>query len=433
LDAEYYRPSHLNYEKLLRNKKAVPLSTLANFMIGPFGSAFTVDNYVDIPDYRYIRGKDVKRMRILDSDNVYMPKSDYERLSKYALKENDILVSVVATIGNSALVTKKDLPAIFSCKSSVIRTKSINPKYLVVYLNSRFGCELLKRKERGAIQKGLNLDDLKVLDIYVPDNSFQNQIEKLYDQSIEKIEKSKSKYQEAEELLLKEVGLDNFESDESAINVKNFKGSFLSSGRLDAEFYQPKYEKYLEKIQKHTNSHGLLKDICNKYDKNFTPIDDQKYKYIELSNTGKTGFISDYTYADGIELPTRARRLVKEGNVLVSSIEGSLDSCAIIGKEHDNSICSTGFFVIDSDIINSETLVVLFKSEIMQQVLKQYCSGTILSSINKDEFNRIPLPIICSKTQEKIATKLKESFKLRSESEVLLEKAKSMVEYVVVN
>lgn len=433
MDAEYYRPSHLNYEKLLRNKKAVPLSTLANFMIGPFGSAFTVDNYVDIPDYRYIRGKDVKRMRILDSDNVYMPKSDYERLSKYALKENDILVSVVATIGNSALVTKKDLPAIFSCKSSVIRTKSINPKYLVVYLNSRFGCELLKRKERGAIQKGLNLDDLKVLDIYVPDNSFQNQIEKLYDQSIEKIEKSKSKYQEAEELLLKEVGLDNFESDESAINVKNFKGSFLSSGRLDAEFYQPKYEKYLEKIQKHTNSHGLLKDICNKYDKNFTPIDDQKYKYIELSNTGKTGFISDYTYADGIELPTRARRLVKEGNVLVSSIEGSLDSCAIIGKEHDNSICSTGFFVIDSDIINSETLVVLFKSEIMQQVLKQYCSGTILSSINKDEFNRIPLPIICSKTQEKIATKLKESFKLRSESEVLLEKAKSMVEYVVVN
>lgn len=56
-----------------------------------------------------------------------------------------------------------------------------------------------------------------------------------------------------------------------------------------------------------------------------------KYKYIELSNIGKSGEISNVDTLVGAELPTRARRIVKKGQVIVSSIEGSLESCALIG------------------------------------------------------------------------------------------------------
>ena len=45
-----------------------------------------------------------------------MDGEDFNRLSKYSLKADDILVSVVGTLGNACIVSEKDLPAVFSCK-----------------------------------------------------------------------------------------------------------------------------------------------------------------------------------------------------------------------------------------------------------------------------------------------------------------------------
>ena len=69
-------------------------------------------------------------------------------------------------------------------------------------------------------------------------------------------------------------------------------------------------------------------------------------------------------------MPTRARRKVETNDIIVSSIEGSLQSCALIPEKYNNSLCSTGFYVINSDEINSETLLVLFKSEPLQNILR---------------------------------------------------------------
>ena len=204
-DAEYYKPTMLYYESIIENHSGSKLlSDCADFLIGPFGSAFTVDNYTEDRTYRYIRGKDVKPLQLMDNDNVYMPESDYNRLIRYALKENDILVSVVGTIGNAALVMNKDLPGIFSCKSTVVRVRGIQAPYLLAYLNCKFGQSLLLRKERGAVQKGLNLDDLKTLNVFIPNDPnefFQSEISKLFVTSCELLAKSKEIYKEAEELL----------------------------------------------------------------------------------------------------------------------------------------------------------------------------------------------------------------------------------------
>ena len=65
---------------------------------------------------------------------------------------NDILISVVGTLGNACIVQKEEIPAIFSCKSTVIKAKRVDPFYLLSYLNSKYGKTLLLRKERGAIR-----------------------------------------------------------------------------------------------------------------------------------------------------------------------------------------------------------------------------------------------------------------------------------------
>jgi restriction endonuclease S subunit len=84
--------------------------------------------------------------------------------------------------------------------------------------------------------------------------------------------------------------------------------------------------------------------------------------------------------------------------------------------------------VINSEKINPETLLVLFKSELIQNILKQNCSGTILTAINKTEFQNIPVPLIDNEIQQQIAELIEKSFSLRRESEQLLDEAKTMVE-----
>ncbi len=113
LDAEYYKKQHLLYKQKVESFAHDSLKNIANFVIGPFGSAYDTSNYVEESDYRYVRGQDVKPFELKSSSAKYMTKEDYERLIKYALIPGDILVSVVGTIGNSCIVREKDVPGIF--------------------------------------------------------------------------------------------------------------------------------------------------------------------------------------------------------------------------------------------------------------------------------------------------------------------------------
>jgi len=214
-------------------------------------------------------------------------------------------------------------------------------------------------------------------------------------------------------------------------NIKHFITSFRSTGRLDAEYYQRKYEEYSKLIKSYTNGWEPIQECCVIYDRSFIPDKNKNYKYIELANIGSTGGIQHVQSYLGNELPSRAKRQVFTNNVLISSIEGSLESCALVTEEYNRNICSTGFHILSSNRINSETLMLLFKSKIIQCLLKQRCSGTILTAINKDELCKIPIPLIDNISQNKIASLVTESFHLRRQSDYLLEIAKKTVEIAI--
>lgn len=144
-----------------------------------------------------------------------------------------------------------------------------------------------------------------------------------------------------------------------------------------------------------------------------------------------SGDISGVESKNGGKLPSRARRRVRKGQVIVSSVEGSLQSCGLITDEFDDAVCSMGFYVLESDKINSETLLVLFKSKTIQALMKQRCSGTILTAITKDEFLAMPFPEIDVKVQKEIAKKVRESFAQRKRSEWLMGCAKRTVEIAI--
>ena len=236
--------------------------------------------------------------------------------------------------------------------------------------------------------------------------------------------------EQAQTLLLSELGLTNWQPKHQLAFIKNYSDTEQAE-RIDAEYYQPKYEEIINAIKNYPGGWDTLDELAISKNKNFKPKDKEQYQYIELANIAGNGEIIDCMFEEGQDLPTRARRKIATGDVIVSSIEGSLSSIALIEKEYDQALCSTGFHVINSNVFNSETLLVLLKSIVGQLQLKKGCNGTILTAISKDEFGKVILPNVAEQKQIQIKQKVTESFNLRKQSKHLLESAKKAVEMAI--
>ena len=353
-----------------------------------------------------------------------------EGTRKLAQNGDFIISRLRSYLKEFAVVQSTNAKQVFSTEYLVYRPKTdkISANTLLVFCLTDEVQTILNHSQYGTEHP--RFYEFVFNELPLPDVLFDldKKINELFKIAHSKRKYSQTLYRQAEELFLETIGLQDFKPSKENISIKTLKESFLETGRLDAEYYQPKYENYIDLVKNYKNGFELLQNICNLKDNNFTPEDTKEYKYIELADIGNQGNIRSYITTQGNELPSRARRKVNTNDVMISSIEGSLQSCALVTENYDNALCSTGFYVINSKKINSETLLVLFKSEIIQNILKQGCSGTILTSINKPEFQNIPIPIIDLSTQQQISTLIKESYNLYRESEKLLQEAKEMLE-----
>ncbi len=429
IDAEFFQKEYLRIETLLMQKSFKRLCDTDCKILHPAEiKRIFVDENNGI---WFFRTQNIRPLKINQSNDVFISFKDAEKLSKNKIKKYDIVITRTGANYGQTAIYNYDKIAIGSSHTFIVRNSYFNQFYLAVFFNTNYGKALIDKGVYGGLQP--EIAPYYLSNIPIPDLSkdFQNEIELCLKKSEELIEQSKSLYTQAEEVLLHELGLNDFTPSQNNINIKNLSESFAVSGRLDAEYYQEKYEDYEKLIKDYPYGYDNLSNVCILKDENCKPQEAQEYKYIELSNVGSFGDINGYILDLGDNLPSRARRLVKKDDVIISSIEGSLNSCAIVAEKYNNSLCSTGFYVIKSKKINSATLLILFKSKVLQNVLKQKCSGTILTAINKDEFLDIPLPLVKNQTQTKIANLIEKSFSLKSGSEELLAQAKKAVEIAI--
>jgi len=74
---------------------------------------------------------------------------------------------------------------------------------------------------------------------------------------------------------------------------------------------------------------------------------DEEFTYIEISSVEKeTGIITGARRIRGIDAPSRARRLVREGDIIIATVRPYLKAFAKVPPELDGAVCSTGFAVL---------------------------------------------------------------------------------------
>lgn len=433
IDSEYFKKEFINF--LLKTPKLKPLGAFVhqgyrvvyeNTQIIDKGTSLKKDFPI------FLQATDLQTPFIKKDNLFHVDEAEWIRYPMGRIKRGELLIEVKGKIEKVSIVPD-DFPEKVLVSGSLYKmtVKNINKYYLLTYLISSYGISFKDRNKTNLLISFLSKDDLYRIPVPVLNDGFQNIIEELVRLSYKKIEESQTLYAQAEALLLEELGLKDWQPSEANTAEASFADSFMRSGRLDAEYYQSEYEDYQNKIENYPNGSKPIAVACFINDQNFNPKTGVEYKYIELADIGTIGEVTDFTVGFGEDLPTRARKLVKKGDIIISSIEGSLQKIAIIDKNLHNALCSTGFYVLTPILINTETLLVLFKSKPMQKLLKQACSGTILTSINNSDLERIPLPIISTEIQDEVKRLIEQSQTAQAESKRLLALAKEAVEVAI--
>lgn len=353
----------------------------------------------------------------------YINQETFESLS---LKKGDILVC--RTNGNPELVGKTaivldDLQIAFASYLFRIRTNDvILPEVMLLYLNSSHGRNEIRRHLIRNNQSNFSPAKLRLLNVPLFSSKLQLALSNFVQRAYLFNTKSKKCFEYSTSLFINGIGFANQSINTANIWVQRLN-DVLNLSRLDPEFWKP-----ARTIKNHTVP---FSSQCNLTESspNFT---NDMINYIELSNIdSRLGVVDSHSVISSDLVPSRAKRQVLSGDLLLSTIEGSLDKIALISENENGYIASSGFLQIRPKNCTNEFLLVYFKSVFGQQQLKKICGGSILSAIQTRLLDYIEIPIIDKKIEKEITTLVQQSHQLRRESKRLLEVAKKTVEIAI--
>ncbi len=175
------------------------------------------------------------------------------------------------------------------------------------------------------------------------------------------------------------------------------------------ETYADSENKWIGKIPEHWSIIPLKYLVsCNEKSLSENTSESARIKYIEIGDVsadkGITGF-SLYEFGDA---PSRARRIVKEEDVIISTVRTYLKAIAVIDDKYDNFVVSTGFAVltpekIDAAFLNSIVLHEGFIGEVIS-----LSKGVSYPSITTSDLLKIKIPFPPLSEQKQIGSYLKQ-------------------------
>ena len=370
-----------------------------------------------------------------------------EDVEAFKLKDRDILFNRTNSfdfVGRTGLFkTFSDEDLVFASYLIRVRTDESKflPEYLVAFLNSSLGIWDIKRRARISInQSNVNAQELAAVKIPLLNLKFQSTLKKLFEQAHQDRLKAIEIYQQAEDLLLSELNLKDWQPTTETIAIKSFKESFLFSGRLDAEYYQPKYDELEEKFKQFkilkisqfinypVSSGATPKAGGDDYTdaENGIPF----IRAVDLKD-GRVD-IDDFIYIkQDVHNLTLKKTKIKKNDVLFS-IAGTVGRCAIFDHNFEANINqAVSILRFEEKQIKRLYLIVLFNSSIGKIYVSKYSRQGVQTNLNLNEVSNLEIPILDWNIQEQISKKVQESFDLKLKYKQLLEIAKIGVEKAI--
>lgn len=409
-DAEFLDPRHSDLDAYVKQIKdtmnfdSAPIDELCYAFRGK-----TADTYVD-DGYPILKVRNITG-RGIDWETEFVEPDFYFANEELHIKPNDILLTSTGdgTIGRVDM-SEDDKEAMPDGHVTIIRVKQeqqsrISSTYLSFYLRSSIGQTQMQRLETGSTgQTELSESEVKKIQIVFPrilqtqDQCVVKALNHVKDAKV--MEKQVVQEQDKMELLLRSAV--KFELTTSRRRFYTFQLT-KESERMDVEFNDPFYAEYDELMTHSAFPWVELGKLVTFSDETKNPLEspDEQFLYVDIGNIDtKWGTANPEPLMGYQATSDRMRRLMHEGEVLVSTTRPTRKAIAVIPEELDGEICSTGFAVLRcNEKVTKEYLFYILRTDFVTHQFERFSTGSGYPEINKEtDLPRIKIP--CPETVE---------------------------------
>ena len=126
---------------------------------------------------------------------------------------------------------------------------------------------------------------------------------------------------------------------------------------------------------------------------------DNEFTYIDIDSVGKANGIIDFSKRlIGKNAPSRARRLAKNGNTIISTVRPYLKGFAFVDTDNiDDCVFSTGFAILESknqkSLLNKAIFYFLMYMDGLMQQMKSTMGKSSYPSINESDIKNYQIPV----------------------------------------
>lgn len=431
-DSEYFKKKYLKFIKLLKDKNSVELST--KFIVSG-GKRLPLNTSFSNSGYKYARAEDIKRSFLDIEKSPYISFETHDLLKKYITKKEDVLLTIVGnSIGDIAINKQTE---IINLTENCVRIYSEDkkPGFIYCFLKSKYGQFQIEREKVGTAQPKLAIERIrKFLIITSFSEKFINTIDEYINASWNCILESRLSYKNAEALLINKLNINVFE--EKNISVKMKSLSLDLSGRLDAEYYLPKYDILYDGLKAHNTRYlGGERGLVN-INKSIEPgselYQEEGVPFVRVSDIDKFEMSQPYIRIPKDIFPNIDRLYPKKDTILFSK-DGSI-GIAYKVQENLNVITSGALLhltVKNTNEILPDYLTLVLNSPVVKLQAERDCNGAIIQHWKPSNIENVIIPIINMSDQIVIAEKVCQSFRTREKSKKLLDYAIKAVEMAI--
>ena len=141
----------------------------------------------------------------------------------------------------------------------------------------------------------------------------------------------------------------------------------------------------------------------------------EEFLYVDIASVdNKIKIITEAKKFLGAKAPSRARKVIRSGDVIVSTVRPNLNAVALIPDSLDTQICSTGFSVLrPTEQVLSAYLFAFARSAFFIDALVRRTTGANYPAVNDGDVKEVPVPVPPLSEQKRIIRLLNEADELR--------------------
>ena len=199
------------------------------------------------------------------------------------------------------------------------------------------------------------------------------------------------------------------------------------AGRIDADYFQPKYERIEAAIKRYPQGYTHIRDEFEHNKSTFNIEPEKVYRYVEIGSVNPvTGDITAQEVL-GKDLPANAKRVLRKGDIIVSKVRTYRGAITIV--QEDGYVGSGAFCVLrENGRVNKETLLSCLCSDVFLPWSLKPSTGTSYPTLDDDDILDFPIPLLSPAEQVQIKQSVTASFELLRESKALRLRCKQAME-----